>query len=258
MREDVQARPADSASRSANHAPLRYRWLLFDADGTLFDYDLAERNALERAMARIGADFKPVHLETYRRINHSLWQALERGEVQPGVLKVRRFELLLEELGISGSAGDISEHYLDCLGNCGELLPGALDVLRRLKQLYSVGIVTNGLQKVQRARFMHSPLQPLVDHLIISEEIAAAKPAREFFDKTFDRLGNPARHEVLMIGDNWSSDIQGAADYALDTCWFNPKGVSRPASPPITREIRSLNELIPWLAESESEGSARV
>jgi len=56
-----------------------------------------------------------------------------------------------------------------------------------------------------------------------------------------------------MIGDNWSSDIQGAADYELDTCWFNPKGMPRPVHPPITREIRSLEELIPWLAKQTSD-----
>lgn len=27
---------------------MRYEWLLLDADGTLFDYDRAERQALER------------------------------------------------------------------------------------------------------------------------------------------------------------------------------------------------------------------
>jgi 2-haloacid dehalogenase len=241
MREDVHGRPAEKE-------PLRYRWLLFDADGTLFDYDLAERTALAQAFERIGTDFNPAHLQVYRRINHDLWQALERGELSGSALKVRRFELVLKELGIRSSAAEISEYYLECLGNRGELLPAALEVLRILKQQYAVAIVTNGLQKVQRARFMHSPLRPLVNHLIISEEIGAAKPAREFFDKTFSQLGNPACHQVLMVGDNWSSDIQGAAGYGIDTCWFNPKGLARPAVPPITREIRSLEELIPWLA----------
>jgi 2-haloacid dehalogenase len=249
MREDVATRSAEKTPVSNNREPLRYRWLLFDADGTLFDYDLAERKALAQALKRMGVHFTAVYLETYRRINHNLWQALERGEVPASVLKVRRFELLLEELEIGGSAAEISEHYLECLGNCGELLPGALGVVRELKPLYSIAIVTNGLQRVQRARFTHSPLQPLVDRLIISEEIAAAKPAREFFDKTFALLGNPEPQQVLMIGDNWSSDIQGAAGYGLDTCWFNPNGMPCPALPPITHEIRSLEELTTWLAE---------
>ena len=46
----------------------RYRWLLFDADGTLFDYDRAERAALAAALQQIGVAFEPDHLAAYRRI----------------------------------------------------------------------------------------------------------------------------------------------------------------------------------------------
>jgi 2-haloacid dehalogenase len=50
-----------------------YRWLLFDADGTLFDYDRAERAALEQALGQIGVSSDPGHLTAYRRINQALW-----------------------------------------------------------------------------------------------------------------------------------------------------------------------------------------
>jgi FMN phosphatase YigB (HAD superfamily) len=83
--------------------------------------------------------------------------------------------------------------------------------------------------------------------MIISEEIGAAKPARQFFDAALARLGNPSRQEVLMIGDNWTSDIVGAAQYGLDACWYNPGHRPRPAGCEITREITSLGELTDWL-----------
>ena len=35
----------------------RYRWLVFDLDGTLFDYDAAEVHALTLAFAEIGVEF---------------------------------------------------------------------------------------------------------------------------------------------------------------------------------------------------------
>ena len=62
---------------------LRYRWLLFDADGTLFDYDRAERVAIEQALARLGVTFDPSCLATYRQINQALWQRVEKGELTP-------------------------------------------------------------------------------------------------------------------------------------------------------------------------------
>lgn len=226
-----------------------YRWLLFDADGTLFDYDRAERVALEQALGHIGVSFEPGHLTSYRRINQALWQRVETGDIKPGEVKVRRFELLLEAIGVAQSAAALSASYLECLANCSELVEGAEAVLQALHRKYRIAIVTNGLTVVQRGRLARSVIRHHVSDIIISEEIGAAKPAREFFDTAFARLANPAKREVLMIGDGWSSDIQGAVEYGIDACWYNPGGKPRPADLKIAREIASLRELADWLAQ---------
>ena len=79
----VNTQAAKASVGSRNEAP-RYRWLLFDADGTLFDYDRAERVAIEQALGRIGVSFDPGYLASYRRINPALWQQVEKGELTPG------------------------------------------------------------------------------------------------------------------------------------------------------------------------------
>ncbi len=112
---------------------------------------------------------------------------------------------------------------------------------------YRIAILTNGLKVVQRGRLARSVIRHHVSDLIISEEIGAAKPAREFFDAAFTRLGHPSKREVLMIGDGWSSDIQGAVQYGIDACWYNPGRNPRPSTCEITREIASLRELTDWL-----------
>jgi len=229
----------------------RYRWLLFDADGTLFDYDRAERAALAGALQQIGVAFAPEHLAAYRRFNQEVWQALERGQITPEVLKVRRFELLFQAIGVDHSPADFSARYLDAIADCAELLDGALDVVQALRSRYRMAIVTNGLSAVQRRRFERSAIRDCIVEIIISEEIGTAKPAREFFDVTFTRLGDPPKAEVLMIGDNWSSDIVGGANYGLDTCWFNPGRQLRPDAPSLTREVASLPELAAWLSGAE-------
>jgi 2-haloacid dehalogenase len=225
----------------------RYQWLFFDADGTLFDYDRAEVTALEQAFQRIGAPFDSGFLTKYRRINQELWQALEKGLITPEALKVRRFELLFKATGLINSPTDFSAVYLDCLANCSELIDGASDVLGVLHQKHQVAILTNGLQHVQRNRLARSAIRDHISEIIISEEIGVAKPAKEFFDTAFAQSGNPSKREVLMIGDSWISDMQGASVYGVDTCWFNPQRQSRPDKLEITREIASLHELIDWL-----------
>jgi len=224
-----------------------YRWLLFDADGTLFDYDRAESAALEQAFSQIGVSFEPGFVPTYRRINQALWQAVERGEITPGLVKVRRFELLLEAIRVAHSPVAFSASYLECLAACSELMEDADEVLATLRRRYQMAILTNGLKEVQRGRLARSSIRHHISEIIISEEIGFAKPAREFFDTAFGRLGHPSKHEVLMIGDGWASDIQGAFQYGIDTCWYNPGRKPRPSSQAITREIASLRELNDWL-----------
>lgn len=50
--------------------------------------------------------------------------------------------------------------------------------------------------------------------------------------------------ECLMIGDSLSTDIQGACNIKMDTCWFNPKQKSNYDNIPIKYEIRKLDELL--------------
>ena len=237
-----------NTERQSPTPATRYRWLLFDADGTLFDYEQAESVALGQAFARIGATFDSAcHLPTYRRINQALWLGVEQGEITPGVVKVRRFELLLEAIRMTHSAAALSDAYLGCLANCSELLEDAEVVLGALHKQYQIAILTNGLKEVQRGRLARSPIRHHISDIIISEEIGAAKPAREFFEKAFARLGHPPKQEVLMIGDGWGSDIQGAVQYGIDACWYNPSRKPRPTNLAITREIASLRELSDWL-----------
>jgi YjjG family noncanonical pyrimidine nucleotidase len=224
-----------------------YQWLLFDADGTLFDFERAESLALRHAFERMGISYDPVYLDTYKKINQALWLMVEKGELLPGEVKVRRFELFLKALQFSHSPTVFSENYVKCLGACSELIDGAAEVIQVLKGKYQLAILTNGLKDVQRNRLAGSIIRHHVSELIISEEVGFAKPAKEYFDAAFTRLGHPPKSSVLMIGDGWASDIQGAAQYGIDVCWYNPGRQTRPSNPEITREITSLSELIAWL-----------
>jgi YjjG family noncanonical pyrimidine nucleotidase len=224
-----------------------YPWLWFDADGTLFDFDRAESLALRQAFESLNLAFGDEYLDVYRRINGQLWQALERREITPGALQVRRFELLIEALHLACPPSELSAAYVERLALCVDLIDGAYEVLQALQGTHRIAIVTNGLQAVQRGRLAHSAIRAFISELIISEEVGAAKPKPAFFEAAFARLGHPARSEVLLIGDSLSSDIQGGADYGLDTCWFNPAAEPRPEDLPITYEIRRLRELLELL-----------
>ena len=228
-----------------------YPWLFFDADGTLFDYNRAEATAFRNTLKALQFEYQESYLDTYQKINRELWSALERHEVTPAVLRLRRFELLLEALQLTGSAEDLNVTYVEQLGLCTDLIDGAYEVLQTLAQSSRIVIVTNGLEAVQRSRLRHSTIQPFISELIISEEVGAAKPHPAFFDAAFARIGNPPTSEVLIIGDSLTSDMQGGTDYGIDTCWFNPGGGVQPESLSITYEIQTLPELVNLIANQK-------
>jgi 2-haloacid dehalogenase len=221
-----------------------YPWLFFDADGTLFDYNRAEATAFRKAFDSLPFPFEESYLDTYQKINRDLWQALERHEITPAVLRLRRFELLLETLQLSGSADDLSVAYVEQLGYCTDLIDGAYEVLQTLSRSSHIAIVTNGLEAVQRSRLTHSTIHPFITELIISEEVGAAKPHPAFFDAAFARTGNPSKSDVLIIGDSLTSDIQGGINYGIDTCWYNPGGEVKLGGLSITCEIKNIQELL--------------
>ncbi|HEX6035587.1 MAG TPA: YjjG family noncanonical pyrimidine nucleotidase [Anaerolineales bacterium] len=221
-----------------------YPWLFFDADGTLFDYHRAEATAFRKAFELMQIQFEEGYLDVYQRINSELWKALERHEITPAVLRLRRFEQLLEALQLTGSADELNLAYVEQLGLCTDLIDGAYEVVQTLSRTSRIAIVTNGLESVQRSRLMRSTIHPFVTELIISEEVGAAKPQAAFFDVAFAETGNPSKEGVLIIGDSLSSDIQGGVNYGIDTCWYNPGGESKPESLSITYEITRLQNLL--------------
>lgn len=223
---------------------MRYRWLLFDADGTLYDYDAAECRALERTLAVEGHAVDRETRSIYRRVNGALWQQFEAGAVDALTLRYRRFEQLYAELGLPvARARPASACYLDELGRNSLLLPGAEAVVRRLAAQASLALITNGLTEVQRPRFARSPITELFDTITISDELGIAKPDRRIVDITLSALGDPPRSETLIIGDSLSSDIQAGINAEIDSCWYAPAGEAPPAAPAPTHVIRSLAEL---------------
>jgi 2-haloacid dehalogenase len=222
---------------------MPYTTLLFDADGTLFDYNRAETWALTETFAQYGLRFEPAYGQTYRQVNDPLWEAFEQGQVTQDRLKVLRFERLFEALGFDVDAGAFSASYSRQLGLATFLIDGAHDLLVDLSGRHRMLLLTNGLTDVQRPRFNASTIGRFFEDWVISEEVGVAKPDPRIFDIAFERLGDPEKREVLIIGDSLTSDMAGGVAYGIDTCWYNPGRREADLDLAITYEIHSLAQL---------------
>ncbi len=177
---------------------MRYPYLLFDADHTLYDFDRAQDHALERTLL----DLQPEHAEVYDEVNRRLWLTFERGEIAQQEIKLRRFEHFVERLGLPLDPGELNARYLQRLSEGQFLLDGALELVAELAGKRTLLIVTNGLREVQRPRFTASPIAEYLAGIVVSDEIGIAKPNPGIFDVALEALGGPAKEGVLMIGDS--------------------------------------------------------
>jgi len=222
----------------------RYAWVLFDADGTLFDYDAAETAALTASFEGIGRTFSPEISEIYREINGRMWVELERGTTTQARIRVERFEKLFRSLGVETDPVAFAEDYLSRLAGQTALIDGAERTVNALAGVCRLMLITNGIAEVQRPRFAASKIRDHFTGLVISEEVGAAKPDPVIFDAAFAEMGRPPKSQVLIVGDSLSSDIKGGNDYGIDSCWFNPAGLPAREVVEPTFEIQRLDQLL--------------
>lgn len=221
-----------------------YKWLLFDADNTLFDFNLAEAKAFRETCAHFGIEFTPDVMAQYKVVNHDTWSRFERGEFPASGINAYRFGTLFKEIGHDGNPEAFGNYYLLELGNHPDLIDGAAELVEQLAGGFKMGIVTNGLTAVQRSRFALSPITKHFNPIIISEEIGVKKPQPEIFDAAFAQMNGATKAEVLYIGDSLSSDMQGGINYGIDTCWYNPTQKENSQNLPITHKITALHQLL--------------
>lgn len=222
---------------------MPYKKLLLDVDGTLLDFDASAEKSLEILFGQRGYVFNETVFPAYTRINNSLWQKYERGELPRERVLVDRFTMLFGELGIAETGETFEHDFRAELERNPIWMDGAVDILNYLKPKYDLYIVTNGVASTQKKRLAATGLDTYVQNVFISEAIGSQKPQKEYFDYCLSHIGPVQISEIMLIGDSLSADILGANRAGITACWFNPKGkpLSGEAKPDI--EIRQLEEL---------------
>ena len=197
-----------------------YTTILFDADDTLLDFGEDETSALVKTLESHGVPTTDENIKIYKDINVGLWKALERGEIDKPTLKQVRFRRFFEAIGFETNEDTfaINEEYLGNLGDGGNLISGAKELLSELKeQGYDLYMVTNGIDKTQKRRLTKAGILPLFSEIFVSEAIGYQKPRKEYFDYVLSHIREKDIGRVLLVGDSLTSDIKGA-EYAGITC----------------------------------------
>jgi len=207
--------------------------VFFDLDGTLSDYVGGAEHALDVVWEGVGAKLAPHDRETfldcYWRVFEEVEDLARRGElstVEAGG-RAPRFARVLAELGVEPEGDlldEMAELYTKGRLEGARLFAGAAETLEALGSRYTVGVITEGTGRNQRAQIEKLGIGRLLDHIVISHEVGLHKPDPALHRYALAAAG-VSEGEAAMVGDRIDWDLVPAAEAGMLTVLFAEKNM---------------------------------
>ena len=227
---------------------MTYKFLLFDLDHTLLDFDAAEDVALTQLLKEEGVEDIQAYKDYYVPMNKALWKDLEQKKISKVELVNTRFTKFFAHFGIENDGSYLAERYQFFLSKQGQTFPGVEDLLKYLiSKGYDLYAATNGITAIQTGRLAQSSLAPYFNQVFISEQLQTQKPDALFYEKIGQKIPGFSKEKVLMIGDSLTADIQGGNNAGIDTIWYNPHHLENKTQAHPTYEVDSYQALLELL-----------
>ena len=244
----------------------QYKAVFIDWDDTIGDFHGAAALALQEMYDKYRlSDYFASYDEfvsLYKPHNIELWDKYGKDLVTKAFLRIDRFlwpllhgsKLLSPAQRTTASkasdlqlitalAEQLSEDFLNLTTAHFSLLEGAEELVRYLAAKYPLTVVTNGFVEVQYEKFDKSGLRDCFAHIVLSEEVGCQKPNPRIFEEAL-RMNGLQAEEVVMVGDSWNSDIQGAINAGIDQIWIRKSKDPLPEGQSATYLVQSLSEVM--------------
>lgn len=129
-----------------------------------------------------------------------------------------------------------------------EEIPFAGDALRCLQNQWQLAVATNAEDSEEDdIREVLQKIWPdiVFDQIFCYRRIGCKKPSVGFFHFVQEHVQHPTER-IVMIGDDFSADVEGAITAGLSAVWFNPEHHVKPHSSVVFEfhDFRQLPELL--------------
>jgi len=237
------------------------RAVTFDADGTLWDFEQAMRDALAVALLELQG-LVPRHAAARAAALTLADLAATRdrvaAELRPAnptleQVRIAAFARKLEELGSPDPAlaSHLFERYVEhryaATRPYDDVLP-TLDALAGLDPGPIVGLISNGNTDPARCG-----LSGRFQFALYASPRAAAKPDRHLFDLAL-REARCEPSALVHVGDSLANDVAGARALGIRAVWLNRDGLPNTTTIMPDAEIATLAELPDLIGEPPRAG----
>ncbi|MBM7649436.1 putative hydrolase of the HAD superfamily [Bacillus ectoiniformans] len=181
-------------------------------------------------------DFGDVHYEQFREMGKYIGdyqlQSWTRGLLKSGI--------------DAAEAPNWAKNRFREVRRCSPFLyEETMELLEQLKNQtdYRLLLLTNGAPSLQLEKLKMTPeLVPYFEHILISGNFGFGKPNPAIFEHALKLMG-VSKEEVIMVGDNLSTDILGATRCEIDSIWIDHGDAKVVEGAVPTRTVQSLSEL---------------
>ena len=198
------------------------KYVFIDIDDTIIDFHKSAEVSIKNMLKEQNLPCPDNVMIKYRKVCDPLWHKVEKREITLKQLQEIRWQMVFRELGVDYNPEiDYEQKYRENLAKTVFEIEGSRQLLEYLSKKYTVCAASNSYYFQQIKRLKLAGFDKYITHLFTSNEIGAEKPYKDFFEGCFEKLSNPPKNEVIMIGDSLTADIDGAFEYGIKSIWFN-------------------------------------
>ena len=180
--------------------------LIFDLDNTLIDRQKAFREMLVREFSKITENSDLINKMTDDIIS---WD--KNGEVSRDIT----FSMWKDKYNFQNPTPEqLSVSWSNESGKVAYLYPDVRETLTKLKDKYTIAVLSNGNKTSQRRKLETIAIYDLLDYSLISGEFEVNKPDPKIYHFVCKQLGLKPE-ECAYIGDNYRIDVEGSKNAGL-------------------------------------------
>lgn len=196
--------------------------LTFDLDDTLYDNSPFMIKAVDEMMITITQvdGLQDLQLNEFNKIKHDV--LIEQPDIYHDVIawRIATIQTLLRLKGIKDQSqlNQITDDSMNSFifwRNKVVVPQDSYDILAALAEKYPLAVITNGnadIDKIGLQDYFQFSLRGGADGL--------SKPFADMFTLAAKQL-NLAAKNILHVGDNLITDVQGAINSGMQACWIN-------------------------------------